>query len=205
MGKVVAVCRSEATGTSKTPVDCGVFRVEQGLVGDSHAGLDRVREVSLLALESIGRFNRKGYSFKPGDFAENITTEGIELPVLPIGSRLEIGSEVILEITQIGKKCHLKCDIYKEVGKCIMPKEGVFAAVIRGGEMKPGDEITLQRSENELISLQEQLRKLEKQFAETQQRLDAHSDFRNALIWISQDINKIRSQIEKLEKKADKS
>ena len=102
-----------------------------------------MREVSLLALESITRFNQKGYGFKPGDFAENITTEGIELPVLPVGSRLEIGSEVVLEITQIGKKCHLKCDIYKEVGRCIMPKEGVFAAVIRGGEMKQGDQIKL--------------------------------------------------------------
>ncbi|MCX5997052.1 MAG: MOSC domain-containing protein [Chloroflexi bacterium] len=143
MGKVVAVCKSEATGTSKIPVACGIFRVGHGLVGDSHAGLDRVREVSLLALESITRFNQKGYVFKPGDFAENITTEGIELPLLPVGSRLEIGSEVVLEITQIGKKCHLKCDIYKEVGRCIMPKEGVFAAVIMGGEMKQGDQIKL--------------------------------------------------------------
>lgn len=147
MAKVIAVCKSETTGTSKMPVACGVFRVRHGMVGDSHAGLDRVREVSLLALESINRFNQKGYSFKPGDFAENVTTEGIELPILLVGSRLEIGSEVILEITQIGKKCHLKCDIYKEVGKCIMPKEGIFAAVIRGGEMKPGDIITLQVSE----------------------------------------------------------
>lgn len=143
MAKVIAVCTSEATGTSKKPIACGVFRVGHGLVGDSHAGLDRVREVSLLAWESIDRFNRQGYSFRPGDFAENITTEGIELPLLPVGSRLEVGGEVLLEVTQIGKKCHLKCDIYKEVGRCIMPKEGIFAAVVRGGEIRAGAPIKL--------------------------------------------------------------
>ncbi len=143
MGKIIAVCRSEVTGTSKLSITCGIFKVDHGLVGDAHAGLDRVREVSLLAAESIDRFNQQGHSFKPGDFAENITTTGVKLTSLPIGSRLKIGEGVIFEVTQIGKKCHSKCAIYKEVGKCIMPKEGIFARVVRGGEVKPGDQISL--------------------------------------------------------------
>jgi len=205
MAKIVSVCTSDSKGTRKSPVESGVFEQGVGLVGDAHAGGDRIREVSLLAVESINKMNSQDFTFNPGDFAENLTTSDINLVSLPVGTRLQVGRDVILEVTQIGKKCHSGCAIFKEVGKCVMPKEGVFAAVIRGGEVKPGDEITLPRSENELISLQEQLRKLEKQFAETQKRLDAHSDFRNALIWMSQDINKIRSQIEKLEKQADKS
>ncbi len=198
-GKVVAVCKSEAVGTSKSPVTCGVFKVNHGLIGDAHAGLNTIREVSLLAIESINRFNQQGYSFKAGDFAENVTTEGIELPKLPVGSRLRIGKRVTMEITQIGKKCHSKCAIYKEVGRCIMPKEGIFARVIDGGEIKPGDVIDLQSGDTELSRLKYQLWMLESRFAETQSKTEANADYRNELIWLSQDINRVISRIKELE------
>ena len=141
MASVIAVCMSAAKGVSKAPVAAAVFKVGVGLEGDAHAGGDAVREVSLLAMESIGKMNSDSREFKPGDFAENITTSGIELASLPVGTRLQAGNEVMLEITQIGKKCHSGCAIFKEVGNCIMPKEGVFARVIRGGTIRPGDEI----------------------------------------------------------------
>jgi MOSC domain-containing protein YiiM len=138
---VIAVCTSNAKGVSKAPVASAVFKVGVGLEGDAHAGGDAVREVSLLAVESIGKMKSEGRKFQPGDFAENITTSGIELASLPVGTRLKAGSEVTLEITQIGKKCHSGCAIFKEVGNCIMPKEGVFARVITGGTIRSGDEI----------------------------------------------------------------
>jgi MOSC domain-containing protein YiiM len=141
MASVVAVCMSTAKGVGKLPVDLAVFKVGIGLEGDAHAGGDAVREVSLLAMESIGKMDGGGCEFKPGDFAENITTRGIELASLPVGTRLQAGGEVTFEITQIGKKCHRGCAIFKEVGNCIMPKEGVFARVITGGTIRPGDGI----------------------------------------------------------------
>jgi len=141
MANVIAVCSSDAKGVSKKPVDAAFFKVGIGMEGDAHAGGDKVREVSLLALESIGKMNTGERVFHPGDFAENITTRGIVLPSLPVGTRLQVGSEVRFEITQIGKKCHSGCAIMKEIGKCIFPKEGVFARVIRGGIIRPGDEI----------------------------------------------------------------
>ena len=143
MAIVIAVCFSELTGTGKKPVSSGLFQENIGLVGDAHAGLNPIREVSLLANESITRFNENGHNCKPGDFAENLTTEGIELFTLPVGSRLQVGRSVQLEVTQIGKKCHSGCAIFKEVGKCIMPREGIFARVVQGGEVKPGDRISL--------------------------------------------------------------
>jgi MOSC domain-containing protein YiiM len=200
MGKVMAVCRSDSTGTGKSPVTSGIFKVEHGLVGDAHAGINSLREVSLLAEESIHKFNQQGYNFKPGDFAENITTSGIVLTLLPVGSKLQLGKDVIFEITQIGKKCHTGCAIYKEVGKCIMPKEGIFAKVVNGGEVRPGDDINLIGETQELNALKEQLRELERQFADTQKKMEANADYRNALIWMSQDINKITARIKALEK-----
>jgi MOSC domain-containing protein YiiM len=143
MPEVIAVCMSEHKGTRKTPVDVGVLKIATGLIGDAHAGSPPQREVSLLAIESIQKMNAQGYAFKAGDFAENLTTEGLNLPVLPIGTRLQVGDEVVLEITQIGKKCHTKCAIYQDVGKCIMPKEGVFGKVISGGSVKAGDKIKI--------------------------------------------------------------
>jgi MOSC domain-containing protein YiiM len=95
--------------------------------------------VSLLALESIRKMEAMGLRLKPGDFAENITTEGLDLVSLPLGTRLAVGSEVVLEVTQIGKECHTGCAIFKQVGKCIMPREGIFARVIRGGTVQEGD------------------------------------------------------------------
>ena len=150
MAKIISVCTSECKGTRKAPVASGVFKKGVGLVGDAHASGDSIREVSLLAIESISKMNSRDFHFNPGDFAENLTTSGINLVSLPVGTHLQVGKEVILEVTQIGKKCHTKCAIFKEVGKCVMPKEGVFAAVIRGGEIKPGDKIALHGSENEL-------------------------------------------------------
>jgi len=143
MARVIAVCSSNAKGVKKTPVDSGVFKVGLGMEGDAHAGGDKVREVSLLAEESVAKMNVAEYEFKPGDFAENITTSGIILTSLPVGTRLRAGDEVTLEITQIGKKCHSGCAIMKEMGHCIMPKEGVFARVVKSGCIKPGDQITI--------------------------------------------------------------
>jgi MOSC domain-containing protein YiiM len=142
MGKLVAVCISENKGTRKNPVASGMLRPGVGLAGDAHAGSGPIREVSLLAIESIAKICTDTLSFSPGDFAENLTTQGINLPALLIGARLKVGEQAILEITQIGKKCHTKCAIFKEVGRCIMPREGVFASVIQGGEVKPEDEVT---------------------------------------------------------------
>ena len=104
-----------------------------GLTDDAHADCCTHRQVSLLAIESINKMRSLGFDVGPGDFAENITCEGVELVSLPVGTRLSIGKEVILEVTQIGKECHIGCAIYRQIGKCIMPKEGVFAKVIRGG------------------------------------------------------------------------
>ena len=143
MARVIAVCSSKTKGVRKTPVESGVFKVGLGLEGDAHAGGDKVKEVSLLAVESIAKMNLNGNEFKPGEFAENITTSGISLVSLPVGTRLRAGEEVTLEITQIGKKCHSGCVIMKEMGICVMPREGVFARVVKGGCIKPGDQITI--------------------------------------------------------------
>ncbi|AEM77878.1 MOSC domain-containing protein [Thermoanaerobacter wiegelii] len=141
MAKVVSVNISEKKGTIKKPIEMGYFRKNHGLEGDAHAGSWH-RQVSLLAQESIDKMKQKGiWDLVAGKFAENITTEGIELYTLPVGTRLKIGEEVILEISQIGKKCHGGCEIRKITGDCIMPTEGIFAKVIKGGYVKAGDEI----------------------------------------------------------------
>lgn len=144
MAKIISVCTSECKGTRKIPVERGIFEIGVGMVGDAHASGDSIREVSLLAMESIDKMNNQEPTFKPGDFAENLTTSGINLVTLPVGTRLSVGKDVVLQVTQIGKKCHTGCEIFKEVGKCIMPKEGIFASVIHGGVVRPGDVITLQ-------------------------------------------------------------
>jgi len=141
MASVVAVCTSEKKGMVKTPVAEVVIKEDFGVVGDAHADGTTHRQVSLLAIESIDKMRGKGLELKPGDFAENITIKDIDLCSLPIGTRLNIGKEVILEMTQIGKECHAACAIRKLVGDCIMPREGVFTRVIRGGHVKPGDTI----------------------------------------------------------------
>jgi MOSC domain-containing protein YiiM len=145
VAKIVAVCLSSAKGTSKVPVEQAVAKVGLGFEGDAHAGGDVKRQISLLAIESIEKMNSEGFSFKPGDFAENLTTRGIDLVSLPIGTRLVVGDAAIVEITQIGKKCHTGCDIMKKAGYCIMPREGVFARVINGGSIKGGDTIAIDK------------------------------------------------------------
>ena len=143
MAKVIAVCISEKKGTVKENVGKGVFQENLGFVGDAHADCATHRQVSMLDISSINKMRDMGLNVNPGDFAENLTTEGIELIALPVGQRIKVGKEVLLEITQIGKECHAGCAIFKQVGKCIMPKEGVFARVIRGGEIKTDDEIDI--------------------------------------------------------------
>ena len=141
MAKIIAVCTSEKKGTKKEIVTEGILRENYGLAGDAHADCCTHRQVSLLAIEGINKMQRLGYEIGPGDFAENLTTEGIDLVSLPVGIHISIGKEIILELAQIGKECHTGCAIYRQIGKCIMPKEGVFARVIRGGVVRAGDAI----------------------------------------------------------------
>lgn len=137
-GKVIDINISEKKGVVKKPIEKGVFIEDYGLEGDAHAG-EWHRQVSLLGIESFKKVEELGIEgLNHGDFAENITTEGIILHKLPVGTQLKIG-ETIQEVTQIGKECHTGCAISKKVGKCIMPKEGIFTRVIKGGIVKPGD------------------------------------------------------------------
>ena len=145
MAKIVAVCWSEKKGTVKQPIAEGIIKEDFGLADDAHADCTSIRQVSLMSIESINRMASQGYSVVAGSFAENLTTEGIELPALPIGTELCVGQDIILRVTQIGKQCHTGCAIFQQVGKCIMPKEGVFTKVIRGGKVKAGDEIKVKR------------------------------------------------------------
>jgi MOSC domain-containing protein YiiM len=138
---VLAVCKSKDKGTKKRPVESGLVKEDFGLVDDAHADCTTHRQVSLLAEESIDKMRRMGLNVGPGDFAENLTTKGLDLPALPVGTRLLVGKEVLLEVSQIGKECHSRCAIFQQVGTCVMPLEGVFARVIKGGVVKPGDPI----------------------------------------------------------------
>jgi len=137
-GRVVSVNLSLRKSVRKKPQAEAIVIPDYGLEGDCHAGLDH-RQVSLLALESIDKMRQKGLNVGPGDFAENITTSGINLVDLPLGTIIEIGDEVVLEVSQIGKVCHTRCAIFRQVGECVMPKEGIFARVIKGGKIKIGD------------------------------------------------------------------
>ena len=141
MAKIIAVCSSKEKGTRKEAIPEGNLKEDYGLVGDAHADCYTHRQVSLLAIESINKMRSLGFDVSPGDFAENLTTEGLEFVSLPLGIRISLGKDVILKITQIGKKCHRGCAIYQQTGKCIMPQEGVFATVIRGDFVRAGDEI----------------------------------------------------------------
>ena len=142
MTKVTAINISEKKGTPKKTIAQGEFMVDFGLKGDAHGG-NWHRQVSFLGQESIDKMTAVGIKgLCSGKFAENITTEGIELFTLPIGTRLKI-NEVVFEVTQIGKECHQKCAIYHQIGDCIMPKEGIFAKVITGGIIEAGDEIEI--------------------------------------------------------------
>jgi len=143
MSSVVAVCLSQKKGTKKTPVAKVLIKEDYGVIGDAHADCLTHRQVSLLAMESINKMRNQGFDLKPGDFAENITTQGIDLVSLPVGTRIMVGDEVVLEMSQIGKECHTACTIRRQVGDCIMPREGIFARVIRGGTVRAGDPIRI--------------------------------------------------------------
>jgi len=136
---VVAVNISQSKGERKTSVSSAQFKVDHGIVGDAHAG-DWHRQISLLAKESIDKMRKLGLDVDSGDFAENITTQGLDLVALPIGTHVEIG-EALIEVTQIGKECHTRCAIYHQAGDCVMPKEGIFARVLRGGVVMNGDDV----------------------------------------------------------------
>jgi MOSC domain-containing protein YiiM len=139
-GRVEAVSSSRHKGEKKSNMERGRLLAGRGLEGDAHAG-DWHRQVSLLAMESIAKIRERGLAVNPGDFAENITTSGIRLWELPPGTRLTLGKRVLLEVTQIGKECHSRCAIFHQVGDCVMPREGIFARVLRGGIVRPGDSI----------------------------------------------------------------
>ena len=139
-GKVLAVNTSKEKGTRKSNVGQSCLLPEFGLKDDAHGGKWH-RQVSLLAMESIQKMTLLGLKVGPGDFAENITTQGLNLIELPVGTRFTIGQSALLEVTQIGKVCHTRCAIYYQAGDCVMPKEGIFAKVLEGGEIKVGDEI----------------------------------------------------------------
>jgi len=148
-GRVFSLNQSQAKGVPKLPVKEGYLKEGWGLLGDAHSGRWH-RQVSFLPWESIKSQNEcprikksENERFKPGDFAENITTEDLDLAKLRVGNGIEIGDKIKVRVTQIGKECHTHCAIYKRVGKCIMPKEGIFAEVLKGGKVEVGDEIRI--------------------------------------------------------------
>jgi len=139
--RIVAVCSSPLAGTKKTNLMHGILLENYGLLGDGHANNQTHRQLSLLALESIQKMRDLGFEVNPGDFAENITTEGIELVNLTVGNKIAMGTSILLEVTQIGKECHSPCEIGKSVGECIMPTEGIFCRVLESGKIRVGDEL----------------------------------------------------------------
>ncbi|MDH7493832.1 MAG: MOSC domain-containing protein [Candidatus Saccharicenans sp.] len=139
-GLVVSVNLSRTKSVRKKPVPEARLIEDYGLEGDAHAA-PGIRQVSLLALESIDKMKKMGLEVGPGDFAENLTTSGLDLVNLPIETRLEVGDGVVLEVSQIGKTCHTKCAIFRQVGQCVMPEEGIFARVLKGGKIRVGDKI----------------------------------------------------------------
>ncbi len=145
MARVLAVCISEKKGVRKHAVDEIRLAVGLGIEGDAHAG-NWHRQVSLLGQESVDTMRARGLTLTPGAFAENIVTEGLTLRALPVGTLLQAG-EALLCVTQIGKECHNDCAIKKTAGMCVMPTDGVFAVVVRGGVVRPGDEITVREEQ----------------------------------------------------------
>jgi MOSC domain-containing protein YiiM len=141
--KVISVNTSKDKGEKKHNVGSCRLLDDFGLENDGHAG-PGIRQVSLLAMESIEKIRRMGLNVVPGDFAENLTTEGIDLPSLPIGTGLRVGTDVRLRITKIGKECHARCAIFQQVGDCVMPREGIFAQVVAGGNVRVGDTISVE-------------------------------------------------------------
>ena len=141
MGTVLAVCISEKKGTQKKNVGSAQFIEDWGIEGDAHAGKWH-RQVSLLSAEKINDFRARGAVVSDGAFGENLVVEGYDFKALPIGTKFQC-NDVILELTQIGKECHSHCEIYKAMGECIMPREGVFTRVLHGGTISVGDQLTI--------------------------------------------------------------
>lgn len=139
--EIVSINISDTKGVRKKPVESVVLKENFGIENDAHASGEWHRQVSLLALESIQKMQGQGLDVGPGDFAENITTRGIDLVSLPIGTRITIGDAAEAEVSQIGKVCHNRCAIYHQAGDCVMPREGIFVKVLQGGTIKKGDEI----------------------------------------------------------------
>jgi MOSC domain-containing protein YiiM len=138
-GEIVAVCISDRKGVPKRPVEAGVLKADWGIEGDAHAGKWH-RQVSLLAQESVDKVIAAGINVRPGAFAENIVTRGLELYTLPVSTRIRLG-DTLVEVTQIGKVCHDRCAIYELMGDCVMPREGIFVKVLEGGRITAGDTI----------------------------------------------------------------
>lgn len=149
MGIVLAVCTSERKGTQKADVKTAHFTADWGIDGDAHAGKWH-RQVSLLSAEKIDEFNKRGANVIPGAFGENLVVVGYDFKTLPVGTRFRCG-EVLLELTQIGKECHSHCEIFKKMGECIMPHEGVFTRVFQGGNITVGDELYIVNEAGEKI------------------------------------------------------
>ncbi len=144
-GRIVSLNISAKKGIRKKPIKEVLLRTNYGIEGDAHASSEWHRQVSLLSLESIRKMQDKGLNVNPGDFAENITTEGFDLPALPVGTKMTIGNNIEVEVSQIGKECHTRCAIYYLAGDCVMPKEGIFVTVLKGGKVREGDEITVKQ------------------------------------------------------------
>jgi MOSC domain-containing protein YiiM len=142
MKKILSIAISKKKGTRKTPVDVVDVVKDHGILGDAHAG-PWERQISFLASEQIQEARSRGLNVDFGDFAENVATKGVDWKALPLGTRVKLGQEVVVEITKIGKECHKKCAIYYQAGDCIMPREGVFARVIEGGTLRRGDAIEI--------------------------------------------------------------
>lgn len=142
MGKVIAVCTSDRKGIQKSNVGSAHFTADWGIDNDAHAGKWH-RQVSLLSAERIDEFNRRGANVIPGAFGENLVVSGFDFKHLPVGTRFRCG-DVLLEMTQIGKECHSHCEIFKKMGECIMPREGVFARVLESGDISVGDEMLIE-------------------------------------------------------------
>ena len=141
-GIVASISISTKKGEKKTPVESATLSIDHGIDGDAHAG-NWHRQISLLAEESIDKMRAKGLDVGYGDFAENITTGGLVLYEIPVGTKVVIG-ECLVEVTQIGKECHDRCAIYEAAGDCVMPREGIFAQVLRGGDIRKGDEVVVE-------------------------------------------------------------